>query len=230
MLGYENRFARQWRVKTEVYYQYLFNIPVESTISGFSLLNAGSDFGFPEKTGLVNEGTGENMGIELTVEKFLSGGFYFLGSVSVFESKYKGSDKVERNSAYNFGYVANILGGREWKIGTRSAFTADLRFSTIGGRWVTPVDVGKSIAERKEVLDEQRYNSEQLDSYLRLDTKFGIRIDSRKRKLSQTFYLDLQNVTNRENVFLRRYNPLYGTVGRVNQIGFFPDLLYRIQF
>jgi hypothetical protein len=178
----------------------------------------------------VNSGAGSNIGVELTIEKFLSSGFYLLGSASVFDSKYKGSDGIERNSTFNYGYVVNVLGGREWKMGSRSALTLDLRLSTIGGRYATPVDLQQSIAQRKEVLDETRYNSEQLGAYLRLDTKFGFRIDSKKRKLSQTFYLDLQNVTNRENIFLQRYNPLYSRVGKVNQIGFFPDLLYRIHF
>jgi hypothetical protein len=230
VLGYENRFAPSWRIKAEGYYQYLFDVPVETTATGFSLLNAGSDFTFPEKAGLVNSGTGSNIGVELTIEKFLSSGFYLLGSASFFDSKYKGSDGIERNSTFNYGYVVNVLGGREWKMGSRSALTLDLRLSTIGGRYATPVDLQQSIAQRKEVLDETRYNSEQLDAYLRLDTKFGFRINSKKRKLSQTFYLDLQNVTNRENIFLQRYNPLYSRVGKVNQIGFFPDLLYRIQF
>jgi hypothetical protein len=139
---------------------------------------------------------------------------------------------MERNSSFNYGYAANILTGREWKTGKdkRNAFTIDVRLSTIGGRYVTPVDVTRSLLEKREVLDESRYNSEQLNSYLRIDTKFGYRINSKKRKVSQTFYLDLQNVTNRENIFLRRFNPQRGTTGNVNQIGFFPDVLYRIQF
>jgi hypothetical protein len=109
-------------------------------------------------------------------------------------------------------------------------FTFDVRLSTIGGRYATPVDLQASVAAGQEVLDEKSYNSERLNSYFRLDTKFGFRINSKKRKLSQTIYLDLQNVTNRENIFLRRFNPLYGTTGNVNQIGFFPDILYRVQF
>lgn len=109
-------------------------------------------------------------------------------------------------------------------------FTLDVRLSTIGGRYATPVDVAASIATGKEVLNERSYNSEQLDAYFRLDTKFGFRISSKKRKLSQTIYLDLQNITNKENIFLRRFNPLYGTVGNINQIRFFPDILYRVQF
>ena len=106
----------------------------------------------------------------------------------------------------------------------------DLRLSTIGGRYVTPVDITRSLAEKREVLDENSYNSEKLNSYLRMDTKFGYRLNSKKKKISHTFYLDLQNVTNRENIFLRRFNPQRGTVGNVNQIGFFPDILYRFQF
>ncbi len=232
VIGYENRFAADWRIKVEAYYQDLFDIPVEKNPGGFSMLNAGNDFTFPEKAGLVNKGTGSNTGIELTVEKFLSNGYYLLATGSIFDSKYKGSDGIERNSIYNNGYAGNILTGREWKIGKtkRNAFTLDLRMSTIGGKYVTPVNLPASIAAGKEILDETKYNSEQLNSYFRLDTKFGFRLNSRKKKISQTFYLDLQNVTNRENIFLRRYNPLYGTTGKVNQVGFFPDILYRVQF
>lgn len=230
VLGYENRFAPNWRIKAEAYYQHLFDVPVEETASGFSMLNAGSDFTFPEKAGLVNDGTGNNVGLELTAERFLSKGFYLLASASVFDSKYKGSDGIERSSTYNYGYAANLLAGREWSIGKRSVLTFDFRFSTTGGRYATPIDLAQSIAQGKEVMDESQYNTERLDAYLRLDTKFGLRMNSKKRKLSQTFYVDLQNITNRENIFLRRYNPVYRTVGKVNQIGFFPDLLYRVEF
>jgi hypothetical protein len=230
--GYENRFAPNWRIKAEAYYQQLFDIPVEAHASGFSMLNAGADFVFPEKAGLVNKGTGSNIGVELTLEKFLSKGYYLLTSGSIFDSKYKGSDGIERNTTYDYGYAANVLTGGEWKVGgsRRNALTLDLRMSTTGGRYTTPIDKAESMAQGREVLDESKYNSVQLAGYFRLDTKFGFRINSQKRKLSHTFYLDLQNVTNRKNIFLRRYNPIYGTVGDVNQIGFFPDILYRVQF
>ncbi len=230
--GYERRLKNNWRIKTEAYYQYLFDVPVENTASGFSMLNAGSDFVFPDKAGLVNNGSGKNIGAELTIEKFLNQGFYVLTTVSVFDSKYKGSDGVERNTTFNYGYAGNILAGKEWKMGKakNNAFTFDVKLTNIGGRYVTPVNLAASIAAKKEVLDETRYNADKLTGYFRLDTKFGFRINSSKRKLSHTFYLDLQNVTNNNNIFLRRYNPERQKIGEVNQIGFFPDILYRIQF
>lgn len=232
VLGYDWAFARDWRLKAEAYHQSISNVPVERTLSGFSVLNSGADFTFPEKAGLVNGGTGANTGIELTVEKFFSRGFYLLTTASIFDAKYKGSDGIERNSAFNNRGVVNVLAGREWKMGRdwRNAFTIDVKFTQSGGRYYTPIDLAASNASGYEQLDESRYNDQQFSNYLRFDTRFGIRLNSPKRKLSHTFYLDVQNVTNRENVFIQRYNRVLKQVGIVNQVGFFPDILYRLQF
>jgi len=229
--GYEKRFLPNWRIKVEAYYQYLYNVPVEKSPSGFSMLNAGADFGYPQQVGLVNKGTGFNKGIELTVEKFFSQGYYILATVSLFDSKYKGSDGVIRNTSFNYKYVYNLLAGKEWKMGGKgNAFTFDMRLSAIGGRYVTPVNLEASQVAGYEILDTLNYNSQQLSPYFRLDTKFGFRINSSKRKISQTFYLDLQNVTNRKNIFLMQYNNAKAEIVPVYQIRFFPDILYRVQF
>ena len=232
VLGYEKRFLPDWRIKAELYYQHLFDVPVERQLSGFSMLNAGADFGFPNKVGLVNKGAGDNKGIELTVEKFLSRGYYVLFTASIFDSKYKGSDGVERNTAFNYKQVFNFLAGKEWKVGRtgNNAFTFDTKLSTIGGRYTTPINVPASVAAGYQILDTLHYNSQRLDGYFRLDTKFGFRTNSKKRKLTQTFYLDLQNVTNRKNIFLIQYNQAKGIAEPIYQIRFFPDILYRIQF
>lgn len=232
VVGYEKRFLPDWRIKAELYYQHLFNVPVERQLSGFSMLNAGADFGFPNKVGLVNKGTGDNRGVELTAEKFLSRGYYVLFTASIFDSKYKGSDGVERNTAFNYKRVFNVLAGKEWRLGRsgNNAFTFDARLSSIGGRYTTPVNVPASVLAGYQILDTLHYNSQQLDGYFRLDVKLGFRTNSKKHKLTQTFYLDLQNVTNRKNIFLVQYNQAKGIAEPVYQIRFFPDVLYRVQF
>lgn len=232
VLGYDWSFARDWRLKAELYHQSIYNAPVEQQPSGFSVLNAGADFTFPEKAGLVNNGTGTNTGVELTVEKFFSSGFYLLTTASVFDAKYKGSDGVERASTFNNRVVLNVLAGREWKMGKdgKNAFTVDLKVANAGGRYYTPVDIPASVAAGVEKLDESKYNAERLPSYFRADLRFGFRLNNAKRKISHTIFLDLQNVSNRENVFTQRYNQVLKQVGTLNQIGFFPDLMYRLQF
>ena len=232
VLGYEWRFLPEWRFKAEAYYQYLFDVPVERTPSGFSMLNAGADFGFPDMVGLVNKGSGTNKGVELTLERFLNKGYYVLLTTSLFDSRYKGSDGIERNTAFNYKYVANALAGKEWKVGHSgsNAFTVDLRLSTIGGRYATPVNVTASIAAGYEIDDTLHYFANRLADYFRLDTKFGYRTNSKKHKLSQTVYLDLQNITNKKNIFLLEYDQAKGNTVPVYQIRFFPDILYRIEF
>ncbi len=233
VLGYDVRFGKDWRAKAEVYYQDISDVPVERTPSSFSVLNVGSGFVFPDDAfNLVNAGTGYNTGVELTVEKFFSKGYYGLLTASVFDSKYEGSDGVERNTAFNNGYVVNLLAGKEFKFGKqqRNAFTIDTKITNAGGRYYTPVDLAASQAAGTEILQEDKPFSKQFDPYFRWDLKFGFRFNSLKRKISHQFYFDIQNITNNQNIFALRYNDNTNAVNEVYQIGFFPDFMYRIQF
>lgn len=232
VLGYDLKIGTDWRVKTEAYYQALSKVPVDQSASSFSILNVGADFGFPDAPYLVNEGTGENFGMELTVEKFFSKGYYLLFTGSVFESTYKGSDGIERNTAFNNNYTVNFLTGKEFKIGKdkRNAITLDTKVTAAGGRYYTPIDKERSAQMGREILNEDLAFSEQFSPYFRWDVKIGYQLNSKKRKFSQQFAMDFQNVTNHKNIFTKRYNVERNEVYNVYQIGFFPDVLWRVQF
>ncbi len=233
VLGYDRRIADNWRFKAEVYYQSLDRVPVESFPSSYSTLTEGADFGFSDdKTSLVSEGTGSNQGIEITVEKFYSKGYHLLATASFFDSKYTGSDGIERSTPFDNGYVLNFLAGREFKLGKtgKNAFMLDTKITTSGGKWYTPIDLEASRLAQFEVLEEEQAFTRQFDQYLRWDLKLGIKLNSSKKKIAHMFYLDFQNVTNRENVFIRQYNRTSGEIDQDNQVGFFPDFLYRVQF
>ena len=233
VVGYDVKLGNNWRGRLEAYYQTINNVPVERNPSSFSILNIGDDFGFPNDVfNLQNTGTGFNRGVELTLERFFSKGFYGLFTTTIFDSKYEGSDGIERNTAFNNGYVVNILLGREFKFKpeSRYTFTFDTKLTTAGGRYFTPVDLEASNLIQREVEIDALAFSERFDPYLRWDVKFGFKLNSKKRQISHQFFLDIQNVTNRENVFARRYNRQTNQVNEALQLGFFPDFLYRIQF
>ncbi len=233
--GYEILPFKNWRIKAEVYYQRLYNVPVSDTLSSYSLLNAGTrSFYYNEEGHLNNSGTGFNYGTELTVEKFFSDGYYMLFTGSLYESKYKGSDGIERNTGFNGKYVYNILGGREWKIGkaNKNKFSVDMKFTQAGGRYFTPVDYAASVAANREILqgDVAAFSARNSD-FLRLDVKAGITINSAQKNLSHSFFLDIQNITNNKNVLIEeRFNPATNVVGTAYQIGLFPNFVYRLQF
>ncbi|MEZ4721399.1 MAG: TonB-dependent receptor [Flavobacteriales bacterium] len=228
VLGHDFFVTENIRLKTEVYYQYLYNIPVDTFSSSFSMLNAGADFILPDRTGLANEGTGYNYGLEITLERFFNNGYYFLLTNSLFESKYKGSDGVERNTQFNGNYVSNVLAGKEFKLGKKSTLSFDTKVTYAGGRRYTPIDLEASRLSGQEELVESRAFSNQFDPYFRTDFKTTFRFNG--RKISQQFSVDLQNITNQQNVFQQGYNQNTGEVGTVYQRGFFPDVQYKIYF
>lgn len=233
VLAYDYKFANNWRVKTEIYYQSLFSAPIERISSSYSVLNEGADFTFADKGSLVSDGTGDNYGLELTLEKFFSKGYYMLFTASIYESTYAGSDGIERSTAFNNNYAVNALFGKEWPIGKskNAALTFDTRLTTTGGTPYTPIDLEATRANGgREVYQENLAYSERYEAYFRWDVKLGIRLNGKKSRVSHQLFFDFQNITNRENVFVKRYNPVTDQINTVTQTGFFPDFMYRFQF
>jgi hypothetical protein len=228
VIGYDISFSKQLRLKSEVYAQYIYNAAVEKTASSFSMLNAGSDFAFPDKTNLINDGKGYNYGVELTLEHFLHKGFYYLFTATVFESKYKGSDNVWRNTAFNSNYVVNALGGKEFKLNAKTTFGIDSKLTVTGGQRYTPFDIAASQTAGYVIYKKTDAYSVQNKTYFRWDIKFSyIR---NLKKVTQKWYVDFQNVSGRENIYIRTLNPKTGAVSQINQIGFFPNINYQITF
>lgn len=226
--GYDISFSKHMRLKAEVYGQYIYNAAVEKNPSSFSMLNAGADFYFPDKKNLVNNGKGYNYGLELTLERFLNKGFYFLFTSSVFQSKYKGSDNIWRNTAFNSHFASNLLAGKEFKLNKKSSAGVDTKITWAGGQRYTPFDLISSEAAGYVIFKEKEAYSLQHPDYLRWDLKFSYTRNG--RKTTQKWYVDLQNLTNRENVYIQTLNPKNGKTGVVNQIGFFPNINYQVTF
>ncbi|HNP53093.1 MAG TPA: TonB-dependent receptor, partial [Ferruginibacter sp.] len=188
VLGYDVNVSRHFRLKTEVYGQYIYDAAVEKSASSFSMLNSGSSFGFPDKTNLINDGKGYNYGLEITAERFLHQGLYYLLTVSLFESKYQGSDGVWRNTAFNSNYVINALGGKEWKLNNRSSFGIDSKVTVTGGQRYTPFDVNASMNAGFTIFKEDQAFSSRNDTYFRWDLKFSYIRNG--KKVTQKWYVD----------------------------------------
>jgi len=231
VLGYDLQPFKDWRLKAEAYYQYLYDVPVNTFSSSYSMLNTGASFKTDLEDNLTNTGTGTNYGVELTLEKFFSKGYYGLLTGSLYDSKYTGSDGVERNTAFNGKYVVNLLVGKEWKVGSakQNKISTDIKWTNAGGRAYTPFDLSASNLAGHEVLSTDAYSAF-YDAYFRLDFKIGYTLNSRTKKISQSFSLDLQNVTNNKNVFSQNYDQRNQSINTTYQLGFFPNVVYKIQF
>lgn len=235
VLGYDRRLSENLRMKVETYYQYLYDVPVEITPSAFSLANEGSGFArfFPDS--LQNTGTGRNYGAELTIEKFFSNHFFFLITGSLYDSRYTGSDGVERKTDFNGTYAGNILGGYEFTISDRNVLTTGIKLTTAGGRLTTPVDTAATIAAKELIFIDSLTNTLQLKDYFRFDLKVAYRINSAKRKVTHEIALDLVNVLNVQNILGLTYapnpaDPAASPVKEEYQLGFLPLFYYKVDF
>ncbi|MCP4442078.1 MAG: TonB-dependent receptor [Aureispira sp.] len=231
-ISYDLLFAKNWRLQTEIYGQYLTNIPIEQTSSSFSGINYGDFAQFPRITNLTNEGIGYNYGVELTLQKFFSQGFYGTLSGTYFQSKYQGSDGIWRNTVYNVRYITQLVAGKEFKIGKRkrNLITIDLRVNHRGGRPYVPILLEESKIAGQEILDYDRPYEIQAKPYTRVDVKVGARFNGPKNKLSHYFFIDVMNVANLSNELQHIYDPISKTEITSYQLGIIPNIFYQLRF
>ncbi|KYP13609.1 TonB-dependent receptor [Flavihumibacter sp. CACIAM 22H1] len=235
VLGYEKKLSKNLLLKLEAYYQGLYNLPVaNSDTNSFSTINEGLDFQFIE---LVNKGTGQNYGIEFTLERFFSRNFYYLVNASVYNSTYKALDGIKRNTRFNGNYLVNALFGKEFpKLGSKQnkTFAINSRIFVGGGKKIIPLlrDGAGNLAvdpRNNRYLDFSKAYKNGLDDIYHLTISFSYKIDM--RSTTHEIFLNIDNITNNRARLTEFYDPsAVGSVGYMRQSAAFPNLLYRIYF
>lgn len=229
VIGYDNQIAANMNFRIETYYQHLYDVPVEnSTASSFSLLNVTEGY---TTRNLENEGTGRNYGVELTLERYLHNGLYYMSTVSLFRSLYTAMDGVERKSAFDNNYVANLIGGKEFNVGKSAkhkVLFVNAKLAVVGGKRYSPINLEESINAGTEVIDEVNPFSKKGDDIFRTDFSIGLR---RNRKRATTeLKLDIQNVLNNQTVVGEYYSDETESIQQNTQLGLLPTISYKISF
>lgn len=257
VLGYDWSLPFDMRIKLEAYYQYIYDAAIGRDSNSYSSLNVGS-FTQDGPDNIVNGGTGTNYGLELTFEKFLTQGYYWLLTASLYDSKYTASDGIQRNTVFNGNYVVNVLGGYELRLNrkvpkerlpkptftekklkrwtkkndlrkaTKHSLKFDVKFTIAGGSRYTPIDLTASAQAKKAVYVDNQAYSKQFEPYYRLD--LGLTYRMSRPKLTQEFSASCQNVTDKANPLYNQYNPDKNRLENINQLGIYPLLQYKILF
>ncbi|MCG8700530.1 MAG: TonB-dependent receptor, partial [Bacteroidales bacterium] len=232
VLGYDYNINATLRFKTELYYQGIYDAAVDFNPGTFSSLNFGTNlYSMPDT--LVNGGTGTNYGIEITLQQLMNKGLYYLATVSLYDSKYKGSDKIERNTVFNSNYAVNVVGGKEFLLHKKkekksSSIAIDGRVVWAGGYRYAPVDVEKSRQYKMTHYDNSSGYSKQLDDYFRADIR--IMFKKNVKGHSEEYGLDIQNITNRKNPLHAKYDSATNSEKIATLAGIMPMMMFRITF
>ncbi|MBS1686230.1 MAG: TonB-dependent receptor [Bacteroidetes bacterium] len=229
--SYDVFFRQDVRIKVEGYFQYIYDLPVDTFASSYSILNEGTGFDrfFPGK--LVNKGVGRNMGVELTVEKFFTHNWFAMFSGSLYDARYRASDGQWYNSDFNGHYVMNLLGTKEFKWGKKRLNTIGIggKITFGGGRRYTPFDLARSAETGQPVVQDALRNKFEFKPYFRFDVKINYSFNSRKH-LTQEVGVDLVNVTGQKNILRLQYINTSAQPQVIYQLGFLPLFYYRVDF
>ena len=233
VLGYTYAPNYISRFKAELYAQRLSGFPIpeagNSTFSGINLIS-----GFPSFTtarSLTAQGEGLNYGLELSYQRHLADDYYFLLNGSLFDSQYTDQHGIKRDTRFNSQYVFNLTAGKEWiytKKSRKRIFGINARLNYHGGFRDTPIDEIQSAIEGQTVYQEEQAFSINPKDYFKLDLRISLK--NNKRKFSSTLALDIQNVSNQQNIAYTYFDTQKNAVLTEYQLGIIPILSYRIEF
>lgn len=231
VFGYNYRISDNLRLKTESYFQYLYQIPVKRGEPAYSMLNFGDRYfdQLPIIDSLENKGTGKNYGIEITLEKFLTRGYYALLTVSMYDSKYRGYDGIERNTAFNGKFVVNALAGKEFMIGKKNFLSLNFKITWAGGLRYVPYQITETgTGNYMQVFDWRRAYEQKRNDYFRINGRVGYKLI--RKKFSAELAVDLMNMTNHKDIFTEEFNSSTGEMEYTYQFSFMPIGILRFQF
>lgn len=228
MLTFNYNISENVNLKIEPYFQYLFDVPVIAD-SSFSVLNRST---FYVEDALVNKGKGRNYGVDITLERYLDKGLYYMITGSIFNSKYIGGDGVWHDTRYNRNFAFNVLVGKEWNMGRNQQNTlgANLKFTIQGGERYSPVDVQATLdrSDKETQYDETNAYSKQFSPMFVTNATISFRMN--KKKVSHEFAIKSINTTGFKEYLGHQYNIKTGEIEPYRQATSIPNISYKLEF
>ena len=228
-LAWDWQIGMDRHLRVEPYVQWLYSVPVvPGTTFSFINLQGGDDWFLDER--LTNDGRGLNYGVDITFERFLARGFYYMMTASLFDARYRTSGGEWFDTRYNRHYVLNVLAGKEWMTGRNRQNMLGIsgRVTFQGGDRYSPIDRDASAALHTAVYDESRPFMEQFDPVLLAHLTVSYRIN--RRRVAHEFALKVLNLTGYRDYYGHRYNYLSGQVEPEREANIVPNISYRIEF
>jgi hypothetical protein len=202
VLGYDYLLSPDTKLTLESFYKVYENMPLnpknDPNFAPIYPLDTrfGQSFAFIESTG-----EGKSYGVEVLLQKKLAVDFYGMVSGSYFRSQYKDQFGTWQDREFDNKYVFNIIGGYK----PNDIWEYSVRWSLIGGKPDTPIDVAASTANGYEVRNMNRFNNSRFDAYhslyLRVDRRFNF------EKSNVVAYLTIWNAYGNENINRYFWNP-----------------------
>ena len=229
VVSYSKKISPNLHLKIEPYFQFLYDVPVIKD-SYYSFINQNFRDAWFINDDFENSGNGRNYGLDVTLEKFMSNGFYYMMTASIFKSEYSGGDKIWRNTKFDKSYVLNFLAGKEWQLGqnNRKVFGLNIRTTLQGGDRYIPSLVEESTINQDVVFDYNNAFNSQFDPSLIIH--FSVNYTWNKENTTQEVSLKVINATAYGDFRGFEYNLKTDRVDATEEVIVIPNLSYKISF
>jgi outer membrane receptor protein involved in Fe transport len=193
--GIEYLLQDDLRSTIDFYYKRYSQYPVSGYIPSFILVNGGAEPGAFLGGDLRSVGTGFARGVEVFLQKKLTRDYYGTVSYSLYETRFRALDGIERRGNFDYRHVVTLVAGYKFS----PSFELSAKWRYTGGRPYTPISPELSRLVGREALDLTRVNAERYPPYHRLDVRGDYRFSLGSWDL--VIYLDLQNAYNQKNIY-----------------------------
>lgn len=225
VLAYNWHINKNLHFKAEPYIQFLYDVPVVNN-SPISMINFKNEWTFNQP--LINSGSGKNVGIDLSLERFMKNGLYYIATASLYRSRYKGGDNIERRSRFDGGYVINYLLGKEVRIGTNKILSINFRTTISGPQWYQPVDEIQTAKLGEVIYDQsQPFNFRESNIETASDATITYRVNHARS--SSTIAIQLKNLIGKEYIG-KKYNLITKKTENDYFKSVVPFISYKIEF
>ncbi|MBN2370435.1 MAG: TonB-dependent receptor [Vicinamibacteria bacterium] len=188
-------------IKVEAYEKRYFRYPVSTQFPSITGADTGEQVNvYYYMIPYVGEGRGRSSGVEIYLQRKLSGRIWGQLSYAHSRTENRALDGIWRPSTFDLPHVVSVVAG----VKASRSLELSTKFTYTSGRPVMPL-LPESYEQNRLIFDLDRVNAERAPAYHRLDFRVDRRQSHRWGNL--VFYVELDNVYNRKNILGYGWNP-----------------------
>ncbi|MFQ3576009.1 MAG: carboxypeptidase regulatory-like domain-containing protein [Cytophagales bacterium] len=222
-------FKKESIIKLDFYYGYLWNVPTygfgqATVLNSFNLLQTITNK-------LEKNTNARNFGVELSIDLWTNKNIHVFWAGSLSDSKYYDLSGVLRNKRFNVGHTNSLTTSfdkvKSKQYGSKTV-TLAMRGLHVGGFYEVPINLRLSQNNGATVYNPFGYLTDKMPNYFRID--IGVQVSYQRKKTNHIIRLDVQNITNRANIWRRFYDPESQQIIGLRQLPLIPLLSYQFGF
>ena len=186
----------------------------------------------PERLDFIsNFSKQNNYGIEVQYEKTFARNIFFNANGSLYKALVKSEFNTFFTNYFGANYTTNLSLGKEWTKKVNKTWGASTHIISHGANYLSPMASGITNLQKQVIMIDYSTNNDfgfKPQNYFRTDLRLYYKHD--RKTWSSTLSLDIQNVTNKQNIAFEYYDTFLKKVNTKYQNGLIPILAWRANF